>query len=371
MFYLQAHLQNGSVTLDSLKNDFAISAKRHPVYPNLVHFSYSTLFSPKTNPIVRDSRGTILDEDNNWEIVCHPYYKFFNYCEEAADPIDWKNARVLEKEDGTLVNLWFYDGKWHISTNGSVDASGALSGITPTTFADLFWKTWNDLGYKLPHDTDCTYMFELMSPLNQVVVNQTENRIVHHGVKYRSGMESHTNQGYNIAYNWEIVDSYPLETAEEVIEWAAKLDGRKSEGFVVVDNGGYFPDGSFTRLKFKSPDYCQLHYARKNGVVTRKDLMKVLLEGEGSEFLSYNETYRTAYDELSTKFQKLIDATQDEFDRLNITDNMKQFASTVSKSWMPQKIAFDLKRGVISKVEEGYVSMGAGKALKFLDEWPS
>jgi hypothetical protein len=51
-------------------------------------------------PIVRESRGVILDEADDWRVVARAFDKFFNYGESGADEIDWGTARVQEKVDG-------------------------------------------------------------------------------------------------------------------------------------------------------------------------------------------------------------------------------------------------------------------------------
>ncbi len=50
------------------------------------------------------SRGLILRKDTN-QPVCVPFYKFFNFGEEQAHPIDWSTALVYEKVDGSLIKV--------------------------------------------------------------------------------------------------------------------------------------------------------------------------------------------------------------------------------------------------------------------------
>src|SRR5271170_7082534 len=91
--------------LARLCEQFAISAKRHPQFSNLVHLKYSQIDSPMNEPIVRECRGLIVDQADDWRIVAAPYRKFFNHGEVHAAPIDWPTARVYEKLDGSLMYL--------------------------------------------------------------------------------------------------------------------------------------------------------------------------------------------------------------------------------------------------------------------------
>ena len=74
-------------------------------------FKYDTIHSDFSLDIVKEARGLILKEDT-FEIVCYPFTKFFNVDEENADQIDWNTAQVQEKIDGSLMKVWFYDGRF-------------------------------------------------------------------------------------------------------------------------------------------------------------------------------------------------------------------------------------------------------------------
>ena len=56
----------------------------------------------------------VVDEDNNWNPVCYPYKKFYNYNEGKSHKLDWSNpklVKVYEKVDGSIVTLYHYKGK--------------------------------------------------------------------------------------------------------------------------------------------------------------------------------------------------------------------------------------------------------------------
>ena len=63
-------------------------------YEGLVLLKYNQFDSDFSLPIVRECRGIIIDIEDNFNPVCHPFNKFFNYGEKYADSIDWKSARV-------------------------------------------------------------------------------------------------------------------------------------------------------------------------------------------------------------------------------------------------------------------------------------
>lgn len=224
--YLQTH------SLDDLCNEFHIVAKRHGEFPNLVQLKYSQIESPMGEPIVQECRGLILDEADNWRVVCRPYSKFFNYGEGHAAPIDWSTARVYEKLDGSLMSMYEYRGQWHVASSGLPDAAGPVHTFQGT-FRDLFWRVWDQLGYHTPNITECRdlcFMFELMTPHNRVIVPQHDHRLVLHGIRNRvTGEEFDPSR----IFGWDVVKRFPLDSIENCIAAANALNPMESEGYVV------------------------------------------------------------------------------------------------------------------------------------------
>ena len=108
---------------------------------------YQQTKSDFNNDIVKECRGIIFNT-TTLKPVCVPFFKFGNYGESYADEIDWNTAKVQEKIDGSLIKLW-YDNEWHISTNGTIDASNAdiLNCVLYKNFKELFLSCANiDVG---------------------------------------------------------------------------------------------------------------------------------------------------------------------------------------------------------------------------------
>lgn len=69
-----------------------------------------------------------------------------------------------------LACMYEYDGKWHVATSGTPEASGDVNG-GGKTFREYFWEAYGDR--ELPDITApirYCLVFELTGPLNRVVV---------------------------------------------------------------------------------------------------------------------------------------------------------------------------------------------------------
>jgi len=309
--------------LEALEKNYHIHIKRHKTYDNLVLLKYNQIESPLGVPVVQKCRGIILDEANDWRVVSYPYDKFFNQQEGHAAQIDWDTARVYEKLDGSIITLYWYDGEWRIASSGLPDASGEVMG-TDTTFAGLFWKVWDKLGYTTDHaDKGCCYMFELMTPYNRIVVRHKTSNIVLHGCRRMSDLgelnpvvEAHHN-------GWECVKIHPLQNWDEIIECAKTLDPMESEGYVVCD-------ANYNRVKLKSPQYVAVAHM-KDGFTTRR-MLEIVRTNENSEFLSYYPEYTELYYDIRTKFERMASYIEGYYEAIKDIDDRKEFALLATKT---------------------------------------
>lgn len=267
-----------------------------------VMFNYNQLSSDFNNPIVREARGIIF-AIGEWDApVCHAFDKFGNYGEEYVPDIDWNTITVSEKIDGSIMKLWNFGGEWVVSTNGNIFANRApIDDIRKDNFEQVFWegvgkhflgtrRGYGDAidGWLNTLDKGYTYIFELVSPYNRVVIPYEETDVYFLGARH------------NISNNqWGCTEEdakilgvemfprpklYPLSTYDEIAQAASELPWNE-EGYVCYDE-------NFNRCKIKSPNYVMAHYSRNNNVITRKHLIDVYLKGEVKEFLTYASDYK-------------------------------------------------------------------------------
>jgi hypothetical protein len=336
---------------------YFIRTKRDGPYVLLKYEQYASDF---TNSLVRECRGVILDEESGYRHVCVPFFKFGNYGETYVPEIDWATARVQEKIDGSLIKLWYDRGVWHISTNSTINARNAASQnayseeLTGRTFYDLFWEAWENVNGQLNRlDKSCTYLFELTSPLNRVIVRYKETGIWHIGTR-----DNRTLMEFETDIDIPKPKEYPLYDIADVIAAAEKLNA-DGEGFVVMD-------GNYRRVKVKSPRYVMLSHLLA-GVSTEKNILSLILRGESEEFLTYFPEYTDDVDCMKHRFENLIGALEKEVMMLRDFkfDSRKDMAAIVTKMKYPAFL-FAVSDGKIASAREWLSARSAEKVIAML-----
>ena len=320
---------------------------------------YSQLDSDFSNEMVRECRGLILDSD--YVPVCIPFYKFGNYGEAYAAEIDWASAVVEEKIDGSLIKLWNYNGNWIVSTNGTIFAHKAGIGAQETrhsanirNYYDLFQLAATDAGLEMNSlNPQNTYMFELVSPFNRVVVPYEETSLYHIGTRDNVSL-----QEIDIDIGIKKPKTYPCGNLNDLIESAAQLKYNK-EGYVVRDK-------HYNRIKVKSPAYVAvLHLI--NGM-NEKRLIELIKSSETDEFLSYFPEYKSTIDAIIKRMNNVADylktLIQAEIDGRTFATR-KQLAEFAQKTPFPAFI-FLYCDGKIKDPLEWLRSLTSDKILEYI-----
>ena len=261
---------------------------------------YNQIESDFYNEIVRECRGLIIDKELN--PVCIPFFKFGNYGEGYAPELDWSTTRVQEKIDGSLIKVWNYKEEWKVSTNGTVDAYNCDIGQVDALMLNCPYKTFGELFDKAKEDANLdfnklnpnyTYMFELVSPHNKVVVPYENIEIYHIGTRDNTTLEE-----LDIDIGIKKPKQFPLTTLEQCIETASKLT-YNHEGYVAVDK-------NWNRVKIKSPAYVAVHHIKNNGDVNIASIIELIRTNETEEFLTYFPEYENIVNLIKRKIEKIL-----------------------------------------------------------------
>ena len=309
-------------------------------------------------PLVRECRGLILDETDDYRPVCVPFFKFGNFGERYIPKIDWASARAQEKMDGSLIKLWYYKGTWNVSSNSEIDARNAhlhsalFTRAARTDLYSLFMESWSKTGLSMDSlDKAFTYMFELTSPHNRVVVRYGETSIWHIGTRdNRTLLECDPDIGVAKPR------SFQFNTLDACIESATQL-GDNDEGYVVVDR-------NFNRIKVKSPRYVALNHMSQ-GVTTRSNVVAIIQKNEQAEFLTYFPEFQAVFDDILYRidaFSEQQSATLTEI-KSSSYGSRKDLAAAVVKTECPACI-FTLIDGKATTPRDWLLSLPTASVLR-------
>lgn len=369
MLHTQQFLRDGG-TLEELTSKFAITVKRHQEYHSIVLLKYNQIESPFDQEIVRECRGLILDEARSWNVVSAPFWKFFNAGEFYAAKVDWGTARVLEKLDGSLMTLFVYDGKWHVSSSGTPDAGGEVNGYG-FTFKELFWRTYKSyfkadvsidtiMRHCLP-PIDCgkCFMFEMMSPYNKIVVRHERPRIAVLGGRDLNTLKELTvEEAHKFFPEIECVKSFPLTTLEECVATFEHMSPLSQEGYVVVDS-------NFNRVKVKSPAYVALHHM-KDALSSRRALVEVARSGEIQEVVANFPEHAAVLCEAKARLDELARKLEAIYDAHCKIESQKEFALAIRHCPCSSAL-FSLRAKKTTSIKKFLSTMHIDSLMKLLD----
>jgi len=283
--------------------DFKLKTK---VYENKILLKYDQLVSPTLMalPEMQDCRGLILDR-NDFSVMSMAFRKFFNSEEGNAHKIDWSTAYVLEKLDGSMMQVYWdkYQEKWFAATSGTAEGEGEVNNKMGTTFNELFWKTVSE---KYNFNTtqlnkDFCFVFELTTPYNIVVKPHGESSVALLTARNVKSLEEVSREellNIGSVLNVPVVKSYDLNQGNI----GALL--RTFENMVWHDEGYVVCDANFNRVKVKNPAYVAVHHLK--GKSAEHNILTIVKSNEIEEFASTFPDRKAELYKLKENYDKLI-----------------------------------------------------------------
>ena len=272
--------------VDCLTEDLGIDVKR---YDNgLIVLNYNQIESPKANPIVMECRALILD--NNFEIVSRSFDRFFNLGENGTT-VDVPNSVVMEKADGSLINVYWnrIDDRWEIATRKSAFAE--VPHITGGTFREKILDglkcTEEEFQEKCTAHLQkgFTYIFEFIGSINRHVTPYGESEMVLLAIRDVSTGEYHDAaivlenlaQHFN---NIRLPNLFDFSDEQQMHEAISQLPALE-EGYVVLNKI------TGERIKVKNPSFLAIFNLRMNGVPSIPRIIHLVVENDHDEYLLY------------------------------------------------------------------------------------
>lgn len=297
----------------------------------VVLLDYHKIDSPKMNPIVIECRSLILDTFT-FEVVSRKFDRFFNYGEalEYYHDFDLSRSVIMEKADGSLIGVYYHNGKWHISTRGMAFAEGehVMGGTFREKVLDAFGVDEDEFQSIFGvFNKNLTFVFEYTSPENRIVTKYERPEMVLLGANDGEKEWDYDTMYCNLVTfgvkNIRKVKTYSASDMDAVVSLANSLPNLE-EGFVIYD------PVSSKRMKVKSSLYVVAHSIRGNDPLpTKKNLLRLLFTGELGEFCAYfPEWQEKALDiqrEVDNAYQELAIA----WDKYKHLESQKDFALAI------------------------------------------
>lgn len=303
-----------------------------------VLFKYNQIASDFNEEICKEARGLILDTQDNFRVVRYAFKKFFNVDEDFAARLDWDSAVATEKIDGSIMSVWFARGKWHLSTNGTIDAFKAeLNGVGPyKTFGELF-ESVLPLSTFAHYNKHRCWTFELVSPYNKVVIDYPETKVYLLSVRDMDSLEELTLDAVEMladANGLTVPERYDLNNEADYRKVVEQMP-EGHEGIVVRDVNG-------ERVKIKTLLYFEMHRAKNNGVITLERIVDLIRANDHYEFLSYFPEYQSVFDDVKRQIDNtevvVEKVRQDVAEWKNNNKNVCEQDAKMARKWFAQDL---------------------------------
>lgn len=319
--------------LDNAVKNFQLKVRE---YNHKVLLKYDQLSAPTlmSNIEVQECRGLIL-EKGTWNVMSLAFTKFFNAEESNAHKVDWNTAHVLEKLDGTLIQVYWdwVTNEWFAGTTGTAEGEGEVNNKMGTTFNSLFWDTITKQYALNPcmFDKDHVYVFELTTPYNIVVKPHGESSATLLTVRNRVTLQEVSWIDLTMiaeSLRVPLVKRFDLN-AKDVGALLRTFEGMpwSEEGYVVVD-------ANFNRIKIKNPAYVAVHHLK--GKTAEHNIITIVKSNEIEEFASTFPERKDELLRLKENYDKLVDKLNEVWFELstrkpkNITkEEKKRYAAAV------------------------------------------
>jgi RNA ligase len=260
--------------LNKYYEDGLLYKQVHPSLPLTIwNYTEKVQYENLWDEVTLSARGLVTDDTG--DIVATPFKKFFNIEEGKFESTE--KFEVWDKMDGSLLIVFWYEGKWIVATRGSFTSDQAIKGV------ELLKKYNTDIMFR-----HLTYCFEILFPQNRVVVDYGDYEgLVLLGTFDKNGKEYDVEMWSQ--YGFDVVKKYDGIKDYKQLKEMVKND---QEGFVVKFSNG-------DRIKVKGVEYLRLHKIMTN--VTTTGVWEYLKNGE-----DVMELLKDVPDEFYKKIQNYV-----------------------------------------------------------------
>jgi hypothetical protein len=351
--------------------------------------NYDQITAKSDDPIANQCRGLVLrpritehirtsivkpeEVVGPTDVVARPMDRFFNAGDVHAADINWNSARVQCKIDGTMCLLYWDSVKdqWCVATR-SVPEADVCFGDVPSplknnTFYELFmYAAEKTLLNEALHDSEevegpiygtmleawaaepsmldkwlsvldksFTYIFELTTPINRVVVKYDNYRTTLLCARETAtGVYMHHTRLHEVGM--PVVEEWPLKTLQDIEDFLLHSDPAQVEGAVVIDSQN-------NRVKVKSKQWVLASRAKDSVTMSKRNALEAIINGQIDDILPLLDSHVADYLRMlqanTMEYCMKLDAL---FEQFRQQPDRKSFALAVQASGEWQTPFFNL-----------------------------
>lgn len=261
----------------------------------------------ENTPWIKYCRGAIVDLKEN-RVVCVPPMKSSNDTNDNAMIESYDENNIYQPlMDGTMINMFYYNNEWMMSTRSNIGATNSWEG--KISFRDMFIEINGSEWFEQLDKTHC-YSF---------VVQHNKNRIVTPVIINQIFMV----ESYNTTEN-NIVMNHTLPEIDGIIN----IISINKESLKDYNDNLYFSIKGFTikndteRLKWINPNYDYVLSLKMNYNDKFMNYLDSFKKGRIEEYLIYYPEDLKLYDEYSNDINNIITKTHNYYVNVNINKNM-------------------------------------------------
>lgn len=311
--------------LEKLQEEFGIKVARHDKDP-LVVLNYCQIKSPERHFIADECRSLVL-EDRSFDLVARGFQRFYNVSQLEDCAFNWSDFKAYSKEDGSLMVLYHYNGRWRVNTRGSFANHPMMRGSP--TWADIFWTLLKVDQATLRPFIGMSLVFELCTAYNPNVSFYREPRLFllssFHGLQ-----ENDHKKTDDIAKVIKVERPY-VERFSDKKSLYKKLeilnaDNDLPEGYVLIDSKG-------ERRKLKTESYSEFHRLLNNGALLfPKNVLPLVRLKKTESILGRFPRYTTAFRDVEEKYNQFLSDLELIWGKYKDIESQKEFAMNVKDS---------------------------------------
>jgi hypothetical protein len=276
LHYKKNNLDTYQKIKDNLKSEpYLFKIKEND---NLYLIRYDKLNSNLNFDFVRASRGIILEKNTN-NIIAYPLNGKITY-QNFKKMVPINEIIIEESIDGTLLNVYYYDNKWFISTNTCINAKKSYF-YSKKSFFELFEETQYDIDiFDDILDKKYTYSFVLKHPENRIVTPHFKPELILVQIRNNTNFKIITNYDEHILNHFKCPKKFLFDSYNE-LEKQLTLLNYNQEGFVLYNNTRSL------RTKIQGNEYNIAKQLKGNQSNIRFMVLEKIKQNNVADFLKY------------------------------------------------------------------------------------